>query len=139
MIDARDHLVAQCRIEVDAVGVEQQERGVVVPLGLDPLHLGEQPADALAKRLGIGHHVVGLAAARPHLDRRGVRHQPVDDHLAVAHVVFFDVRALADPPQLDQRVARVALVLGAHDLVVRIIRHQAELDQLSIGQEIQRD
>jgi hypothetical protein len=40
----------------------------------------------------------------------------VDDHLAVAHVVFFDLRPLAHAPQLHERVARVALVLGRDDL-----------------------
>ena len=64
---------------------------------------------------GVDHHEVGLAVARALLDRLGVGHQPPHDHLAVAHVVFFDLRALADAAQLHERVARVALVLGAHD------------------------
>ena len=50
-VDARDDLVAQRRIEMDAVGLEQRARRLVVALALDPLHLGEQSADAVAKRL----------------------------------------------------------------------------------------
>ena len=49
-IDARDDFVAQRRIEVHAVGLEQRARGRVVALGLDALHFGEQPADAVAER-----------------------------------------------------------------------------------------
>ena len=54
-------------------------------------------------------------------------------------MVFFDLRALAHPPQLDQRVAGVGLVLGQHDL--RLIRagDQPELRELRVGQEVQRD
>ena len=38
-IHARDDLVAQRRIEVDAVGLEQRLRRLVVPFRLDPLHV----------------------------------------------------------------------------------------------------
>ena len=54
-------------------------------------------------------------------------------------MIFFDLRALADAPQLHERVARVALVFGAHDLVVILLGDETELDELRIGQEIQRD
>ena len=97
-IDARDDLVAQRRIEMHAVGLEQRARRVVVALRLDPLHLGEQPADAVAERLR-------RRSSRSRSCRRGVRtsiaagvrHQPVDDHLPVAHVVFFDAACLRGP------------------------------------------
>ena len=69
--------------------------------------------------------VVGLAVAAADLDSGRVRHQPVDDHLAVAHVVFFDLRPFADAAQLDQRVARVALVLGADDVLRDRLRRRA--------------
>jgi hypothetical protein len=68
--------------------------------------------------LGSDHHEIRLAVARARFDRFGVRHQPPDDHLPVAHVVFLDLRALADAAQLHQRIARVGLVFGAHDVVV---------------------
>ena len=61
----------------------------------------------------IDHDVERLAVAFPHVDRLGVGHQPAHDHLPVAHVVFFDLRAFAHAAQLHQRVARVAFVLGA--------------------------
>ena len=62
-----------------------------------------------------------------------------DDHLPVAHVVFFDLRALADAAELDERVARVAFVFGADDLVVVRLVDQPELDELRVGQEVERD
>ena len=46
-VHAGDDLVAQRRIEMHAVGLEQRLRRLVVPFRLDPLHFGEQPADAL--------------------------------------------------------------------------------------------
>ena len=56
------------------------------------------------------------------IDRKGMSismvQQPADDHLPVAHVVFFDLRALAHPAQLDERVTGIALVLGADDVVL---------------------
>ena len=104
---------------------------VVVALGLDALHFGQQPARAFAERRGVHHHVVRLAVAPPHVDRVGVRHQPVDDHLAVAHVIFFDRRALAHAPQLHERIARVGLVLGLHDLRLMLGRQQPDLAQSS--------
>ena len=45
-VDARHDFVAQRRIEVDAVGLEQRLRRLVVPFRLDALHFGEQPAGA---------------------------------------------------------------------------------------------
>ena len=45
----------------------------------------------------------------------------------------------AHAAQLHERVARVVLVLGADDLVVIAVLDQAELDELRIGQEVQRD
>ena len=51
-------------------------------------------------------------------DGLGVGQQPVDDELAVAHVVLLDLRALADAAQLNQRIARIRLVFRQHDLVV---------------------
>ena len=91
-----DHLVTQGRVEVDAVGLEQRPGRGVVALRLDPLHLSEQRRDSHAERPPVHHHVERFAIARPRLDGIGVRHQPVDDHLAVAHVVFFDLGPLAD-------------------------------------------
>ena len=110
------NLVAQRRVEVHAVGLDQRAGGLEVALALDPLHLGEQPARALVERVDVGHHVERLAVAPPLLHGVGVRHQPPHDELAVAHVVFFEVRALAHAPQLHQGVAREGLVLGARDL-----------------------
>ena len=75
----------------------------------------------------------------PDLYRRGVGHQPPDDHLPVAHVVLFDLRAFADPAQLHERVARVAFVLGAHDLVLVAGPDDAELGQPGISDEVQGD
>ena len=57
-VDALDDLVAQLRVEVDAVGVEQLRRGGSVAFRLDPLHLRKQPADAFPERLRVDHHVV---------------------------------------------------------------------------------
>ncbi len=54
-------------------------------------------------------------------------------------MVFFDLRALADAAQLHERVARVRLVLGAHDVVVIGGGDDADLDQLRIGDEVQAD
>jgi hypothetical protein len=42
------------------------------------------------------------------LDRLGVGHQPPHDHLAVAHVVFLDLRALAASAAAAPGVAGVA-------------------------------
>jgi hypothetical protein len=81
-----------------AVAVEQRTRRVVITLALDPLHLGEQPADALAKRPRIGHHEKRPAVTAADVDRRRVCAQPVHDQVAVAHVVFFDRRTGADAP-----------------------------------------
>ena len=47
-IDPADHFVAERGIEVDPVRLEQLARGRVVALGLDALHLGQQPPHALA-------------------------------------------------------------------------------------------
>ena len=124
---------------MDAVGLEQRTRRFVVAFGFDPLHLAEQVADAFAKRMWIDHDVIRLAVAPADVDRGGVGDQPVDDHLTIAHVIFFDVRPLADTPKLHERVARVALVLGADDLGVILVGDEPELDQLRIRQEVQRD
>ena len=102
LLHARDDFVTQLGIEMHAVGLEQLFGCRVVALGLDALDLGQQPADAVPECLRIGHDVVGLAVARPHLDRLGVGHQPPHDHLAIAHVVFLDLRPLADPAQLTR-------------------------------------
>ncbi len=91
------------------------------------------------KAIGVGHHVEGLAVALPHVDGLGVGHQPPHDHLAVAHVVFFDLGALTHAPQLQQRVLRVGLVFGLHDLGLILGLEDAELGQLRIGQEIEAD
>ena len=63
----------------------------------------------------------------------------MDHHLAIAHVVFFDLRALTNAPQLHQRVARVRLVLGHGDVVLFRGRDHAELGQLRVADEIQAD
>ena len=63
----------------------------------------------------------------------------MDDHLAVAHVVFFDLRALAHAAQLHERVPRVRLVLGAHDVLVVAGGNQPELHHVRIGDEVERD
>ena len=62
----------------------------------------------------------------------------MDDHLAVAHVVFFDLRPLADAPQLHERVARVRLVLGENHVGVILFGDEAELDELRVGDEVER-
>ena len=67
-----------------------------------------------------------------------LRQQPVHDRLAVAHVIFFELRAFADAPQLHQRVARVGFVLGLHDRLLLVGRHQADRRQVRIGHEVQR-
>ena len=48
-------------------------------------------------------------------------------------MVFLDLRALADAAQLHERIARVALVLGADDVGVIGFVDQPELDQLRSG------
>ena len=122
---------------MDAVGVEQRLGGGIVALRLDALHLGEECPHAAPERLCVGHDVIRLPVASAHLDRLRVGHQPADDHLPVAHVVFFDLRALADAPQLHERVACVRLVLRPDDLVVVRGSQQAELDQLRIREEVE--
>ena len=124
---------------MDAVGVEEIARGVVVTLGLDALDLGEQPADAFAERRDVHANVVGLAVALAHVDRRRVRHQPPDDHLPVAHVVLLDLRAVPDPPELHERVPRVRLVLGEDDLLLVLGRQHPDLGDLRLGHEVERD
>ena len=124
---------------MNAVGFDQPLRCFVVPFTFDPLNLGEQASDRFAKRVDVGHDVEGPVAARPDLDRRRVRDQPVHNRLAIAHVVFLDCGALADTPQLHERVARVSLVLGAHDVVVVRFTEQAEIRELALGKKIQRN
>ena len=139
LVDARHHLVALLRVEMNAVSVEQFCGRGGVAFGLDALNFGKQLADTVAEGRGIDHHQVGLAVAGALLDRLGVGHQPAHDHLAVAHVIFFDLRAFADAPQLDQRVARVGFVLRLDDVVVIGGGDDADLDQLRIGDEIETD
>ena len=62
----------------------------------------------------------------------------MDDELPVAHVIFLDLRAFADTPELHQGVARVRLVLGQDDLRVRLGLHDPDLDQVRIGHEVER-
>ena len=66
-----------------------------------------------------------------------IRDRPPHDHLAVAHVVFLDLRAFADPAELRQRIPRVALVLGANDLFLIRARHDPQLGKLGVGKEIE--
>ena len=54
-------------------------------------------------------------------------------------MVLFDLRALADAPELDERVARIALVLSLHDVGVVLGVDEPELRELRIGQEVERD
>ena len=124
---------------MDPVGVEKLLGRRIVALGLDALHFGEQPAHALAKRRRIDHHVERLAVALTALDRLRVRHEPVDDHLPVAHVRLLDRRAFADPPQLNERIARVALVLGADDVLLVRRRDETQFRRFRIGDEVQAD
>ena len=53
-------------------------------------------------------------------------------------MVFFDLGPLADAAQLHERVARVALVLGADDVGVIRLVDEPELDELPIGHEVER-
>ena len=124
---------------MNAVGLEQRPGRLVVALRLDALHLRKEGRHPRAERLGIDHHVVRPAVARPPIDRLGVRHQPVDDHLAVAHVVLLDLAPVAHPPELKQRVAGVGLVLGEHDVLLRLGRENADLDELRVGEEVEPD
>ena len=54
-------------------------------------------------------------------------------------MVFLDLRPLPDAAELHERVARVALVLGLHDLSLVGRGDEPELHQLRVGQEVQRD
>ena len=137
LVDARDDLVAQLRIEVDAVGVEQLGGRRIVALGLDALHFGEQPADALAKRRRIHHHEERLAVALTALDGLGVGDEPVDDHLAHAHVRLLDLRAGRGRAGAAQRVARVALRTPHARCPPGRPPAQAELRGFWIGDEVQ--
>ena len=94
-------------------------------------------ADAFRERLRIDHHVERLPVALPDVDRLRIRHQPAHDHLPVAHVIFFDLRALADPAQLHQRVARVTLVFGLNNLPLILCVDDAELGEPRIRDEVQ--
>ena len=62
----------------------------------------------------------------------------MDDHLTIAHVVFFELRAGAHPAQLNERVARLRFVCSQRDLVMIRGGHQTELDELWIGQKVHR-
>ena len=91
------------------------------------------------KALRIHHAVERLAVARRDLDRFRIGEQPVDDELAVPHVVFFDLRPFANPPQLHQRVTCVGLVFREDDFLQRVGADDPDLDEVGIGDEIQRD
>ena len=54
-------------------------------------------------------------------------------------MILFDLRPLADAAELHQRVARVRLVLGAHDCVLVGGGDDPELDELRVGQKVQSD
>ena len=54
-------------------------------------------------------------------------------------MVFFELSALADAAQLKQRVPSVAFVLGEDDVFVVRFLDNPDLDQLSIGDEVQGD
>src|ERR1051325_8102918 len=131
--------VEQLRIEMYAVGVEQLRRRSVIAFRFDALHFREQPAGAFSESLCIHHHEICLAVARTLLDRFRVRHQPADDHLPVAHVVFRDRRALTYTPQLHECVARVAFVLRAHHVLLIGGGDDSQVDELRIGQAGQAD
>ena len=139
LVDTGDDLVAPLRVEMDAIGLEQSLRRGVVALRLDPLDFGEKPAYAFMERHRIRHHVERLAVALAHVDRLCVRHQPADDHLAIPHVVLFELGALAHPTQLKERSPRVRLVLGTYDVIMIVLRDEAEFDELGVRQEVQRD
>jgi hypothetical protein len=53
-------------------------------------------------------------------------------------VVFFDLRALTDTPELDERVPRVRFVLSSHDFVVIGGRHETNLYHLRIRKKVER-
>ena len=48
-------------------------------------------------------------------------------------MVFGNLGALADPPKLQQRIARVAFVLRPDDVFVGVSRQHTQLDQLRVG------
>ena len=60
------------------------------------------------------------------------------DHLAIAHVVFLDLRPFPHASQLHERISRVVLVVGLHDLVVISRGNEPERDELRISEEVQR-
>ena len=138
-VDARHDLIAQTRIEMHAVSLEQELGRGVIAFGLDPLNFGEHASNAVAKRVRIGEHIVRLAVALADFDRVRMRHQPVHDRLAIAHVILFELRPFPNASQLHQRVARISLVLGAYDLGLILGRQQPELGEMRIGDEIQGD
>jgi hypothetical protein len=54
-------------------------------------------------------------------------------------VILLDLRALADAPQLDQRISRVGLALGAGDRLLIRGRDDAELGELGVADEVEAD
>ena len=61
---------------MDAVGLEQRFRRLVVPFGLDALDLAEQPADAFLERPDVGDDVVGLVIAASDFDGARIGNEP---------------------------------------------------------------
>ena len=119
--------------------LEERHGLVVPPLGLDALHQGQHASDTGTEGLDVDDHVERAALACASVDRRRVRHQPVHDGLAIAHVIFLEMRTPPHAPQLHERVARVALVLGQHDIGLVLGLDQAEVDHHGIGDEVQGD
>ena len=60
------------------------------------------------------------------------------DRLSIAHVILFELRAVAHAPQLHQRVAGVGLVLGLHNRRLLVARNQADVRQVGIRHVVQR-
>src|SRR5205085_8523245 len=88
LLVARDHFVAQARVEVYAVLVYERLDGVVVALGLNPHQLRQKHPDSLAHLVEIFDDYVMLPRALDELDRAGLVHDVARDELTVALVVF---------------------------------------------------
>jgi hypothetical protein len=100
---------------------------------------GDGTFEDITQRAGVADPRWGTSAAFADLDRLCVRHQPVHDRLAVAHVVFLDLRAVADPAQLHERIARVAFVFSANNLGLMFGRDHPAFSDLRRADEVQRD